>query len=154
MLITNIAAEMWAIERPRSPGHHAAKDQEGKLAHAGYYRNCYDHHVMMMMMIWYDDYSTIWWRHFYPDIWPLDPSDDLYISIQCDPGEANFTQIQSYHNPSIFSQWVKLVLLAGVMSTCLGGVFVGIRWRWGVEKWKWYCESIILRKSESDIVKV
>ena len=24
---------------------------------------------------------------------------------------------------------MKLVLLAGVMSTCLGGVFVGIRWR-------------------------
>ena len=46
IMMMMIAAEMWTSERPGAPGHHAAKDQEGKLAHAGYYD---DHHQ-------YDDY--------------------------------------------------------------------------------------------------
>jgi len=41
-----------------------------------------------------------------------------------------------YTYPFNVIQWVKLVLLAGVMSTCLGGVFVGIRWRYWDSKWQ------------------
>jgi len=41
-----------------------------------------------------------------------------------------------YTYPFNVIQWVKLVLLAGVMSTCLGGVFVGIRWRYWDTKWQ------------------
>ena len=43
MMMMTIAAEMWTSERPGTPGHHAAKDQEGKLAHAGYKRNYHDY---------------------------------------------------------------------------------------------------------------
>ena len=32
-----------------------------------------------------------------------------------------------YTYPFNVIQWVKMVLLAGVMSTCVGGIFVGIR---------------------------
>ena len=42
MLMMPIAAEMWTSERPGTPGHHAAKDQEGKLAHAGYNGDYHD----------------------------------------------------------------------------------------------------------------
>jgi len=41
-----------------------------------------------------------------------------------------------YTYPFNVIHWVKLVLLAGIMSTCLGGVFVGIRWRYWDAKWQ------------------
>lgn len=32
--------------------------------------------------------------------------------------------------------WVKLVLLSGVMSVCLGGIFMGIRWKYWDRAWQ------------------
>ena len=32
--------------------------------------------------------------------------------------------------------WVKMVLLSGVMSICLGGIFLGIRWRYWDRAWQ------------------
>ena len=176
MMMMTIAAEMWTSERPGAPGHHAAKDQEGKLAHAGYKRNYHDyddHHALMIntimviliittmkmimmppkikegklcgirLWVWW-----LWWtenddKNIISDIWALDQGNDLHLPIQCHPGEIDSQQCHQCHHSKenfthfkdnltyrrLVSQWVKLVLLAGVMSTCLGGVFVGIRWR-------------------------
>jgi hypothetical protein len=32
--------------------------------------------------------------------------------------------------------WVKLVLLSGVMSVCMGVIFLGIRWRYWDRAWQ------------------
>jgi hypothetical protein len=32
--------------------------------------------------------------------------------------------------------WVKLVLLSGVMSVCMGVIFLGIRWRYWDRNWQ------------------
>ena len=37
--------------------------------------------------------------------------------------------------------WVKLVLLSGVMSVLLGGVFLGIRWKYWIPEWSPHFEQ-------------
>ena len=142
--------------------HHHKYDGENNVDDSYEFDGCGMISVMIMM-----DWNKMKIKTFLSDIWALDSSNDLHVSIQCHPGKTIWLQSnilslaslqrQSYllerqcHSfvetmlllvqtillnckdnavISIFSQWVKLVLLAGVMSTCLGGVFVGIRWRW------------------------
>lgn len=40
-----------------------------------------------------------------------------------------------YMYPFNVINWVKLVLVSGVMSVCMGGIFLGIRWRYWDRQW-------------------
>ena len=95
MLMMPIAAEMWTSERPGTPGHHAAKDQEGKLAHAGYKRNYHD----------YNDDNTLMIKFDYNNNDYLDNEDDYDCHAAKDQeGKlAHAGYIGDYHD----SQWLS-----------------------------------------------
>ena len=47
-----------------------------------------------------------------------------------------FRRALIYMFPFNVINWVKMVLLSGVMSACLGAVFMGIRWKYWDRAWQ------------------
>ena len=61
----------------------------------------------------------------------------LYILI------PNFSRALVYMFPFNIIEWVKRVLLAGIMSVCIGTIYLGVRWQY----WN---ASFLQRESEDD----
>lgn len=47
-----------------------------------------------------------------------------------------FSRALIYMYPFNVINWVRVVLLSGLMSICLGGIFLGMRWRYWDSDWQ------------------